>query len=299
MKNLLLSILSLFVLLISCKKDNSKESPLSKEPKEVKFNITLADQNNFELPVTSVIPATDSKSGGKLSDYFQRLEYYLYNSKGLKVAQLSMDADESATGFKIPAPSLPEGTYTVVFLGRKEKNTGNSSVIYFGDDLNSPYLAHSLQREVTDLFYASQEFDVNNENTHINVALKRPGGKVKIIIEDDWAPHVERIGMLINGYTLFYPKSDKLAERKDISLPILKNYILTSEIVNGVSIPKQTYVDCSYENFVFTNSSNVTMVGATIIAYDKEDKQISKKTLNEIKVERNKITTVNVKLFNN
>jgi len=298
MKKLLLSISIVFLLLASCKKDLPKISPVRDEPLEVKFNVTLSDQNILELPGTSIMPNSYSKPGGKLSDYFHKLEYYLYNSKGVKVAQLSLDADHSATGFSIPAASIKPGKYTVVFLGRKEKSTGNSSAIYFGDDQASPYLAHSIHREVTDLFYASQEFEVKSDEASINVAMKRPGGKCKIIIEDEWTVNVERIAMLINGYTLFYPKSDNLTQRKDITLPIFKNYASSFELVNGVNVPKQTYVDCSYENFVFTNSSNVTMLNASVVAYDKLDNIIAKKTLNDIKVERNKVTVVKVKLFN-
>jgi|GEM_PF-1245488 len=298
MKKFLLSILSVLMLLASCKKDNIKESPVSDEPREVKFNIALSDQNSFELPGASAVSVTDSKSERNLSAYFQKLEYYLYNSKGAKLTQLSINADDSAMGFKIPSASLTPGDYTVVFLGRKEKSTGTSSTIYFGDDQISPYLSHSLQREVIDLFYTSQDFEVKDKSTPINIALKRPGGKFKIIIEDDWTANVERIGMSINGFTLFFPKGDNLAQRKDINLPIMKNYISSFELVNGINVPKQTYVDCSYENFVFTNSSNATLINATVIAYDKLDNIITKRTINDIRVERNKITTVKIKLFN-
>lgn len=275
-----------------------KRSQESDKSLEIKFNISLSDQNLLELPGSSMMLSPSSKSGGKLSDYFDRLEYYLYNSKGTRIEQSSLDADGSATGFNVPSASLKPGKYTVVFLGRKEKSTGTSSAIYFGNDQASPYLAHSLHREVTDLFYTSQEFEVKKDATSINIALKRPGGKCKIIIEDNWPANVERIAMLIDGYTLFYPKSDNLAQKKDITLPIFKNYISSFELIDGVNVPKQTYVDCSYENFVFTNSSNATILNASVIAYDNLDKIIAKKTINEIKVERNKITAVKVKLFN-
>jgi hypothetical protein len=297
MIRILLSILSLFLLLVSCKKDNSKDDPLSDDFHDVRFNIMLSDRNILEPPVSGVVPSSESRPGHKLSDYFEKLEYYLYNSSGIKVASLNMDADDSAMAFKIPVVSLPSGIYTVVFLGRREKSTGNSSPIYFGDDQGSPYLAHSIQREVTDLFYASQDFEVKDQDADIDIPLRRPGGKFKIVIEDDRIANVERIGMLINGYTLFYPRSDNLAQRKDISLPILKNYITSFEIVNGISVPKQVYVDWSYENFVFTKSSNNTLVNATVNAYDRSNNVLSQKSLNNIIVERNKTTTVRLKLF--
>lgn len=298
MKTLLLSLLSVFVLLASCKKGRLEDHPLYDEFQDIKFDISLSDQNIFDPPASNNLPATDVKFQGKLSDYFQKLEYYLYNSKGVKITQMSVDADNSATGFQIPVARLKPGIYTVVFLGRKEKNTGTSSAIYYGDNQSSPYLSHSLQREVTDLFYTSKEFEVTQNNTHIPIALSRPGGKFRIIIEDEWPADLERIGMLVNGFTLFYPKGDNLAQRKDITLPVLKNYITSIVLENGISVPRQTYVDCSYENFVFTNSSDITMINATVIAYDKRDNILAKKTLNDIKVERNKITNVKIKLFN-
>lgn len=298
MKTLLLSLLSVFVLMASCKKGRLEETPLYDEFHDVKFDISLSDRNLLDSSSLNNVSAADTRFTGKLSDYFQKLEYYLYNSKGIKITQLSIDADNSATGFQIPAARLNPGKYTVVFLGRKEKSTGTSSAIYYGDNQSTPYLAHSLQREVTDLFYTSQEFEVKENNTHIPVSLKRPGGKVKIIIDDEWPAEVERIAMLVNGFTLFYPKSDNLAERKDLTLPVFKNYISSLILENGVNVPKETYVDCSYENFVFTNSSNVTMITATVIAYGRLNTMLSRKILKDIKVERNKITTVKVKLFN-
>lgn len=298
MKTLLFSLLSVFVLMASCKKGRLEETPLYDEFHDVKFDLTLSDQNFLDSSGLKNVSVADTRSSAKLSGYFQKLEYYLYNSKGIKITQLSIDADNSATGFQIPAARLNRGTYTVVFLGRKEKSTGTSSAIYFGDNQSAPFLAHSLQREVTDLFYSSQEFEVKEKNTHVPISMKRPGGKVKIIIEDEWPADVERIAMLVNGFTLFYPKGDNLTQKKELTLPVLKNYISSLILENGVSVPKETYVDCSYENFVFTNSSNATMITATVIAYDKLNAILSKKILKDIKVERNKTTIVKVKLFN-
>lgn len=297
MVKILLSVLGLLLVLTSCKKTKFEKEPTKDDFHDVKFNMTLSDRNILESPSTGTMPVANPQPVAKLSDYFDKLEYYLYNSSGTKVASQNMNADQSAIGFKIPAVRLPSGLYTVVFLGRREKSSGHSAPIYFGDDQGSPYLAHSIQREVCDLFYTSQNFEVKDKDTAIDIALRRPGGKFKLIIEDDTAAHLERIEMLVNGYTLFYPKSDNLAQRKDISLPVLKNYLASFEVVNGVSVPKQTYVDWSYENFVFTKSSNATSVNATVMAYDRNNNLLTQKSLNNIVVERNKTTTVKLKLF--
>ncbi|WP_106290418.1 FimB/Mfa2 family fimbrial subunit [Arcticibacter pallidicorallinus] len=295
MMKILLPVIGLFLVLTSCKKTKFEGDP-TKDFHGVKFTMSISDQNILEPSSTSLPPAADPKTVAKLSDYFDKLEYYLYNSRGTRLANQNMEADQSAIGFKIPTISLPSGTYTVVFLGRREKSNGHSAQIYFGDDQGNPYLAHSIPREVCDLFYSSQEFEVKDKDTQIDVALRRPGGKFKVIIEDDTTAHFERIEMLVNGYTLFYPKSDNLAQKKDISLSILKNYLTSFESVNGVSVPKQTYIDRSYENFVFTNSANATSVNATIVAYDGANNLLTQKTLNNIVVERNKTTTVKLKL---
>jgi len=277
MKKILLSAISLCLIFSSCKRDDTNLNP---DPREVTYNVTLADANFIDQSPLGSSFAGGPSSPAKLSRYFPVLEYYLYSSTGQRLAQQNFIADSSATGFTIPAAKLKPGTYTVVLLGRKEKSTGTSSEIYSGDNQNEPYLSHSIEREVTDLFYSSQQFEVKNEDAPVDIVLKRPGGKLKVIIQDEWPQNVVRISIAINGFTVFYPKSDRLDQRKDIYLPVTK-----------------TSVDCSYENFVFTNSSDITRVNATLIAYDKQDLVVAKKPIRDIKVERNKLTTLNVLLF--
>lgn len=294
MKKTLLCAISALVLVASCKRD---ETNLNPDPREVRYNISLSDGKIIEQPMMSISEAGPSLPAGKISDYFQTLEYYLYDSKGQRIAQQDFKADSSATGFSIPVASLKPGKYTAVFLGRKEKDTGTSSAIYNGDDQSAPYLAHSIQREVTDLFYTSQDFEVTNTDTPVDIVLRRPGGKIKLIVEDEWPPLVERLELMIRGYTTYYPKSDKRDEEKEVIVPISRTSILTNEIVDGINVPRQTYVECSYENFILTNSSDITMVNATVRAFDKEGKIIATKPMRDIKIERNKLTTLKVRLF--
>src|SRR5699024_3477413 len=132
MKKLLLSILSVAVLLTSCTKDDSTKNPVSDELHKVKFNIGLFDQTITDFPKTatgrstvgaaSIMATAGTKAAAIISDYFNQLEYYLYNSEGVRIANLDLYSDTSSAGFNLPTESLKSGKYTVVFIGKKSKD---------------------------------------------------------------------------------------------------------------------------------------------------------------------------------
>ena len=290
----MLIVMSTMFLFASCKKDNS-EGQASQKAQEVKFNVSVFEQSIGDFPKgmananTSHGKQMAADAGGsstKLANYIQRLEYFLYNAQGVQIATKTLERDSSETGFTLPTANLPAGSYTVVFVGSAFRQ-GSSDYLYIdGTTLKDFSISNTLRSEVSDVFFVKKQFEVVTTDNTVDVTLQRPGGKMKLVIEDAWPANVDHVGLSINGYTIYFDAGFvSLITRNDI--PVRKN-----SGVNG------TNTSCNWENFIFTDNSGVTTLNAVLTAYTKTNEVIVTKNVNNIRVEKNKITTVSGKLFN-
>jgi hypothetical protein len=306
MKKTLLIVMATMLLFASCKKSTSEEVS-DQKLHQVKFNVAVFNQSIGDFPTKQAnvnsshgkLMSADAATGGaKLSSYIQRLDYFLYNEQGIKIGNKTIYADTSETGFTLPKANLPAGTYTVIFVGSIGKQGRSGDLYIGGESLTSFYMTNSLYSETPDVFYDRKQFVVGSASDSVDVTLKRPGGKIKIVIADEWPANVDRIGLSINGVMNLYANgSIYQGIRNDIS--IYKNYTYTNGVIGGQPTMVETYLDCSWENFIFTDSSDVTTLNAVITAYGKSNEILVTKNVNNIRVERNKITTVSGKLFDN
>src|SRR5690606_22235308 len=162
------------------------------------------------------------------------MDYFLYNSEGVQVANRTITADTSKLGFTLPTANLKAGKYRVVFLG-KHGQTGAS----FGGGATDPYLQIHMNTywdysslEKVDLFYSNVHFEVGGEDSYVEVNMKRPGGRLKILIEDEWPSDVTKIGLSLNGGMVFYQNSEYSYQSDLIGLTIPKKFKSSYEIVN-------------------------------------------------------------------
>lgn len=295
MKKLMLIIMSTVFLFVSCKKDNS-EGQASQKAQQVKFNVSVFDQTIGDFPKgmananTSHGKQMAADAGGsstKLSNYIQKLDYFLFNAQGIQIATKTLRPDSSGVGFTLPTANLPAGTYTVIFVGSNFKK-GSSDYLYFESrSLQEFTIGNDLRGEVSDLFYEKKQFTVAASDNIVDLTLKRPGGKVKLVIADQWPSNVDHIGLSINAY-IFYYVSGSIGQLSKNDIPVRRTF--------G---PNGTDVECSWQNFVFTDNTGATNLNAVLTAYSKANTVITTKNINNIRIEKNKITTVSGKLFDN
>jgi len=226
-------------------------------------------------------------SSTKLSNYIQRLQYFLYNAQGVQIATKTLQSDSSEAGFTPPTANLPAGTYTVIFVGSAFRQGTSDYLFIDGTTLKDFAIGNSLTGEISDLFYVKKQFEVTSNGNTVDVTLQRPGGKLKLIIEDKWPANVDHVGISINAYIFYYD-----------------NGYLSQNTKNDISIRENSSADgtnagCNWENFIFTDNSGVTTLNAVLTAYSKTNGVIATKNVNNIRIEKNKITTVSGKLFDN
>jgi hypothetical protein len=295
MKKLMLIVMSTVFLFASCKKDNS-EGQASQKAQQVKFNVSVFDQSIGDFPKAmanansshgKLMAADAGASSTKLSNYIQRLEYFLYNAQGVQIATKILQPDSSETGFTPPSANLPAGTYTVIFVGSAFREATSDYLFIDGTTLQDFTISNTLRSEVSDVFFVKKQFEVASTDNTVDVTLQRPGGKMKLVIEDTWPANVDHVGLSINGYTIYFvDRFVGQTTKNDIT--IRKN-----------SGPNGTNAGCNWENFMFTDDTGVITLNAVLTAYSKTNEVIVTKNVNNIRVEKNKITTVSGKLFDN
>lgn len=289
-------------LFASCKKTEPTE-PKDEKLYEVKFKVGLFSQTVSDFPVAS------KKSSGKyttsddtppnLSKSIARLDYFLYNSEGTRIANRTIQSDSSAIGFELPTANLKAGKYRVVFMGARGKGGGWPGYYYYSHHKFTPSINRGdwNNGSISDLFFSSVEFQVGGEDSYVDVNLKRMGGQLRIVVEDEWPSNIERIGLSLNVSYSYQLAEDRINQSQSDDMSVPKNYKTTYEMVNGFPVPKQVFVDCSWENFIFAAGSQATTLNGTLTAYSKYNDVVVTKNLTNIKVEQNKVTTVRGKLF--
>jgi len=295
MKKFMLIVMSTVILFASCKKDSS-EGQAGQKAQQVKFNVSVFDQSigdfpkgmaNANLSHGKQMAADAGASSTKLSNYIQRLQYFLYNAQGVQIATKTLQSDSSEAGFTPPTANLPAGTYTVIFVGSAYRE-GTSDYLYIdGTTLKDFSISNTLRSEVSDVFFVKKQFEVASTDNTVDVTLQRPGGKMKLVVEDPWPANVDHVGLSINGYTIYFVDRFVGQTTKN-DIPIRKN-----SGANG------TNANCNWENFMFTDDTGVITLNAVLTAYTNTDKVIVTKNVNNIRIEKNKITTVSGKLFDN
>jgi len=308
MKKLLLLSMGACLLFASCKKNDAPELT-DEKLYEVNFKVGVFNQIVSDFPnVVANSKVSSSKvmaTGGvgaaaapaKLSDLMSNIDYFLYNSEGTQIANRTIMADTSKIGFTLPTANLKAGKYRVVFLGKKGE-TGATFTPNSGSPVLQVYMSQYYNNnEPIDLFYSNVQFEVGGEDSYVEVNLKRPGGKLKIMVEDEWPSDITKIGLSINGQMVYYLNEGQINQYEQTNLTITKKYKSTYEIINGYPMPISEYLECSYEQFIFTLPTTATTLKGTITAYGKYNDVIVTKSISNIKVENNKITTVKGKLF--
>ncbi|HTD98290.1 MAG TPA: hypothetical protein VK668_03355 [Mucilaginibacter sp.] len=201
MKKSLLGLISICILILSCKKEHSGGTPPDQTTHNVGFQVTFSQRtvqfqtsglHNGNLKVNSL--ATTA-----LTDMVDVIYYSVYDASGNNVHLITQLS--SASGFGSYVDNLHAGTYTVVIaagksgmiLGRAPEATSSklgTDIIYYGTG--------GFNR---DAFYSKFSLTVTNSNTTNNVTLDRITSELTVVISDQIPLGVKTMGVVYGAGT--------------------------------------------------------------------------------------------------
>ena len=254
-------------------------------------NTISVDDNQNLVPVRvhvegfsvsqEMFPGT--RAGQDISEYtgVKTITVAFYTSEGTeqsKTTQMraSLPAGDTFGDFSL---SLPMGSYTMVVLA-----SGSD----YAMTLTSPTLAgfDAQEEHVRETFAATQAVNVSsNEAVNINATLSRIISKVMVVSTDNRTADVANIRTTFSaGGTGFNPTTGFATTNTGFS-----NTVRGSVVANSPS---------SATNYLFL-ATDEQMVNVTIETLDADGAVLFSKTVNNVPLRRNRVTTLTGAMFTN
>ena len=303
MKKILLPILTLGGLLFaaSCQMDEPDAGTLTGE---VDFSITAGIPSGIS---TYADPAgSGSHNGGAVlldpDEYTLRYTLEVYD----KDRKLAYDETKNATtgtfdGVTFDVRLLAK-VYDFVFWADFVKNDGEVAFYNVDDLTNITYAgttvnAQALATDAADAYYKKEEVDLTQSNQALDVTLKRPFGKIRLIATD----------VLDGNKQTEIPKSVTI-DFGNASIPTAFNAFegkvregITADagVVNFLANKETTMVNNQEKKDVYLLGINYIFESSAIPSYSMDvtvtsdqDNIIGQRSLSSIPVQENKLTTV-------
>ena len=269
----LVFMLAVSLLVVSCSK---KEGLTAVQPSEL--TPVRVSVNDFSISVDTI-----PSKGDPISDYtgVKAITLAFYTTGGTeqyKVTQLRADASTYET-FGEFSCSLPMGSYTMVVLGYG-LNEGEPAIT-----LTSPTSATFGDYPARETFVATQAVSITSTTAvEISATLSRIVAKVKVHSTDGCTTNAVSVKMTFSaGGKAFNPTSGLATTNAGFSnvLPIQSSM--------GNSTNSISYL------FLATDEQSMTV---TIDVLDADGESISHKVVNNVPLQRNRLTTLTGSLYN-
>ncbi len=209
MKKILFGLLSVCMIIVSCKKENSKATKPNQVSYKVGFNVRFSQRTaKFQYNSATSAGLRRTTIDTTLKSQVDVIYYAIYDSVGNNVyraRQLSAD-----NGFGSATYNLSPGKYTVAIGAGKTgfvlgpppyNNTSNvnTDVIRYMDTPISTY-----DPFVFDTFFKRFTLNVSNGNSTQTVSLDRIVSEITVDIKDALPPNAKSVGMIVK--TGFYDR---------------------------------------------------------------------------------------------
>jgi len=263
MKNLLLGAVLLFSL-SSCDKEETNQIENKKYP--VQFNTT-----GFTSEISPL------KSG--ITESEDRF-YAVFDSEQKFVKEIRFAADDQIKDV------LSAGEYTA-FIG---VSNDNSSFLIYSDDPVIKYSNFQFNNFFAEVYLGKVKFTVGeNDNNNIPIVLNRMNGKLEIVLEDE-IPSQSTVTVQLStiGYAL---KLDNFNTHNSSN----ESFTYTNETASALSPIITTNLVPSHKNEI--DVQNLSTI--TLTCRDKNDNILGIKTIENVRLERNTLTTLTGKLLSN
>jgi hypothetical protein len=312
MKKLLLLSASCLMLLSACKKDKQKTD--EENGKKYPFTFSAQQFSQTQSPFSTPNKQTlDAEPIGQSNNY-SLLHYAVYDSNGNEVsrmeqgrlAQGQLDTKLyrisggiktliSATNtFGSITDSLKAGKYMVVIAASGANSSLNAPKTFnttLHDYLNDPYAVLSLADArfiisptfTQDAALYKGEFEVTANISGKSITLSRIVGQLAINIED-------AIPAGVNGFKFIYTDYNSYRINTGIpegSRPYLEEYYQIKPSYIGTT-------NYTWRRPLYKSTDPMTV---TIKAVDKDSNTLYEKTITNVQIDVNKVTTLSGKLF--
>jgi hypothetical protein len=241
----------------------------------------VPDDEETGVPVTirvasiEQVPFGPITKGAVLNEVCSRINFAIYSGTGEKPNKIQKDQVADNPDFGTLNIPLEEGTYTLVVLAHN--GDGNPTMTVPA----KTSFSNKKTAKVTDTFLYCSQLEVKKDMQPVNVELERVVSKLELNLTDDSIPEpVKKLQVDINGasqslnlYTGLGLNSNKITEIIDV--------------VPGNS---------QYGLYLFVREGHSTMT-VTVSALDSLNQEYNKLVLENIPIEKNKITRCTGQLF--
>ena len=210
-----------------------------------------------------------------IDNYFTKLNVQLFDEEGNKVFSTVRTQTKDDEGFGTMSLKLSAGKYTVVAVGHSSAKSAT---------IKSPEVVQftaSDGTKLTDTFCACEKIEIDDDGASIQLPMYRVGAMIQLILTDSIIP--ENFSYLRMDYTggsaNFNPTTFQ---------GITKSTQSEKRIANDIMI---------YQAFTFPYMAKTGTINMTVTATDFEGTMIRQKTIEDIPVTRNRITTYKGPLF--
>lgn len=298
MKKILLPILTLASLLfVSCQMEEPGSGKLTGE---VDFSITAEIPNGI---MTYTPAGTGSHNGGAVlldpEEYTLRYTLEVYEKDGTLAYEATENAENGTFNGVTFDVRLLAKTYDLVFWADFVKKEGNVEFYNVADLKNITYqngiTVQDLTTDAADAYYGTKEVNLAESNQTLQVTLRRPFGKIRLLATDNPQNQV--------ADELKVPAS-AIIEFTDTKVPAVFN-ALSGEASGEMEITGYTFEARYDETEVSDAPCNAYLLGQTYffespsstsykmkVTVNNEGGQIGYRELSGIPVNENKLTTV-------
>ena len=237
------------------------------------FSMSVSEFSEARVMTRSAQNVSDYKDVGAID-----LAFYAGTTEVYKKTQLRNDSSTFIT-FGDFSCNLPMGSYTMVVIGRG----------VFSDDnfeLTSPELAEYTGNHARETFVATQTVTISNtDSVDLSATLNRVISKLKIESTD------EKIANATSVRTTFSAGGKKFNPSTGLAA-------INNGFSNTVKISAADGKTTSTTNFLFLSTDEQTM-DVTIETLDKNGNTLFSKTVSNVALKRNRVTTLKGAMYTN
>lgn len=267
--------LAMAVLLGSCAKKDTGISP-EEVTHAVNFSIDNFKEDVVSYPAKSSAvkkgAGVSTVSGPDLKSYSKIISYVVFNEKGVKVKDsVQRDSSKDFGNVKL---RLRDGKYTMYLAAGTGVFSGSKSALLLKD------ISH-----LGDQFYKRVDFTVESKDADYSTELSRVGAKLVIKLTQEWPAVVTKVTFQMN-----VPNRLNFASGK-------------GENSHGTSYPEYVFGEDAESRLLESSwfcgmfSGEKLLQTGILTAYNSSNQVLYQRTIDNIQIEHNKITTLTGNLF--
>lgn len=266
------------LLLVSCKKEHSKNNGTQTKTYKVSYNVSGFTQQILGSTKHQQINSLQTNSVSGLAASSDFLYYRLYDyTTGNMIHQVNQDS--SMANFGSVDDYLPAGKYIAAFVSAKPGISVNTAALNNGAAIG----LLASQTSWSDTFFQKDTLTVSGSDVNQNVSLQRIVGQLTIKLLDIFPAAANKVNVLVSQ------------EANGFSLATASATGSTTLTFNDpVSDALKTAAGYKRSFFMMNNTAQFTV---TLTCYDAGNKMLAQVVIPNVTIQRNTQTVLTGNLF--